>query len=126
MPNSASTNGTFDRAEAITKAAVRAADALGLNQSKLSAALGLSPLTLRRIRSGVYSLQPGTKSWDMALLLVRLFHGLDRELAGDEQSVRTWMMNLNLELDGTPVDLIAQRDGLARVVAYVEGYNSRS
>lgn len=122
---STSNKSAFDRSEVLTKATIRAADALGLTSRQLSTALGLSPSTLSSTRSGVYSFQPNTTPWQRAVLLVRLWEGLDRALASDGQAVRAWMVNQNLELGGKPVDLIAQVSGCARVVAYVEGYNSR-
>lgn len=126
MQNSTSTNGIFDRPEVLTKAAIRAADSLGLAHGQLSATLGLSSSTLSRMRAGVCNLQPSTKSWEQAVLLVRLFQGLDRALDNDEQAAIEWMVNQNHDLKGRPVDLVAQTSGLARIVDYIEGYNARA
>lgn len=125
MRNSTFTNSTSDRPEVLTTATIRAATALGLTHRQLCATLGLSSPTVSGMRSGARRLQPDTRQWERAVLLVRLLEGVDRVLASDEQAIRAWMVHHNLELGGRPVDMIAEHSGFPQVVAYVESYNSR-
>ncbi|WP_018234237.1 MbcA/ParS/Xre antitoxin family protein [Thioalkalivibrio thiocyanodenitrificans] len=113
------------RAQVLTKAVLRAADLLGLKRSQLGAAIGLSPATLSRMHAGKYQLDPGDKSWELALLLVRLYRGLDALMGGDERSLQAWMRNPNKDLHEAPVNMIGQVADLARLVAYVDAHRAR-
>ncbi|MEK1870951.1 MAG: antitoxin Xre-like helix-turn-helix domain-containing protein, partial [Rhizobium altiplani] len=55
-------------AAVITKAAVNAADRLGLNARTLSAVLGVSEATVSRMKRQDYLLERGSKSFELAIL----------------------------------------------------------
>jgi len=80
-------------AAVITKAAVNAADRLGLNARTLSAVLGVSEATVSRMKRQDYLLERGSKSFELAILLVRLFRSLDAIVGGDETVARQWLRN---------------------------------
>ena len=101
------------------KAVARAAERLGLSRALLAQVLGLSPASVSRLCAGTYQLDPKRKEWDFALLLVRLFRALD-SIVGDEGSARKWLASDNLALNGRPVDLIRNTEGLVRVVHYLD------
>ena len=61
---------------------------------------------------------------DFALLLVRLFRALD-SIVGDEGTARRWLASENLALNGRPVDLIRNTEGLVRVVHYLDATRGR-
>ncbi|HRH74367.1 antitoxin Xre-like helix-turn-helix domain-containing protein [Zoogloea sp.] len=108
-----------DAAAVLGKAVARAAERLGLSRALLAQVLGLSPASVSRLCSGTYHLDPKRKEWDFALLLVRLFRALD-SIVGDEGSARRWLASDNLALNGRPVDLIRNTEGLVRVVHYLD------
>ena len=101
------------------KAVARASERLGLSRALLAQVLGLSPASVSRLCAGTYQLDPKRKEWDFALLLVRLFRALD-SIVGDEGSARKWLASDNLALNGRPVDLIRNTEGLVRVVHYLD------
>lgn len=101
------------------KAVARAAERLGLSRAQLAQILGLSPASISRLCTGTYRLDPKRKEWDFALLLVRLFRSLD-SIVGDEITARKWLGSDNLALNGRPVDLIRDTEGLVRVVHYLD------
>lgn len=103
----------------LTKAVARAAEQLGLSRSLLARVLGLSPASVTRLYAGDYQLDPLRKEWEFGLLLVRLFRALDAIVA-DEPSARTWLASDNRGLNGRPLDLITQTEGLVRVVHYLD------
>jgi DNA-binding XRE family transcriptional regulator len=103
----------------LTKAVARAAAQLGLSKGLLARVLGLSPATITRIYSGDYLLDASRKEWEFALLLVRLFRSLD-SIVADEASARTWLASENSGLNGRPLELITQTEGLVRVVHYLD------
>ncbi|WP_374494402.1 antitoxin Xre-like helix-turn-helix domain-containing protein [Zoogloea sp.] len=108
-----------DAAAVLGKAVARAAERLGLSRALLAQVLGLSPASVSRLCSGTYQLDPKRKEWDFALLLVRLFRALD-SIVGDEGTARRWLASENLALNGRPVDLIRNTEGLVRVVHYLD------
>lgn len=114
-----------DPSPALTKAVLRAADIMGLNQATLAKVLGISPASISRMRSGDYRLNPTGKEWELAMLLVRLFRGLDAIMAGDEIALRAWLDSHNTALKDKPRALLTQAAGLTRTVDYVDGYRAR-
>src|SRR3954468_22037860 len=84
-------------AEAVaTKAVLRAASRLGLSNKQLGRILGLSEATVSRMGSGAYTLSHGDKSFELALLLIRLFRALDAVTGGDEAVAAAWLRHDNL------------------------------
>lgn len=106
-------------ARVLSKAATRAAERLGLTRSDLAKVLGVSAATATRLYAGDYTLDPGRKEWELALLFVRAFRSLD-SIVGDEASARAWLASDNLGLNGRPGDLIRSAEGLVRVVHYLD------
>lgn len=114
-----------DRAAVLTRAVLRAAEALGLSNAVLARVIGVSPATVSRMSRGDYRLREGSKEWELAALLVRLFRGLDAITAADERALQGWLHNDNLELEARPVELITTVQGLVEAVAYVDAYRAR-
>jgi hypothetical protein len=110
----------LDRSAILTKATVRAADILGLNARTLARIIGVSEATLSRMKNGDYALEPGTKPYELALLVVRAFRSLDAITGGDDMVSRSWLAGHNLALEGKPVELITSVTGLVDVVTYLD------
>ena len=104
----------------VSKAGVRAAAILGLNQATLSRVLGVSPSTVTRLHAGDYVLTVDSKPYELALLLIRLFRGLDALMGGEESAIRSWMQAPNTALGNAPLALITSVTGLVDTVAYVD------
>lgn len=116
--------GTADdrrRQEAVlSKAAIRAAERLGLPNALLARVLGLSEASVSRMRNGAFLLSRDSKPFELAQLFLRLFRSLDAISGGDDESSRSWMISENLALGGRPIDLIKTIRGLTATVAYVD------
>lgn len=113
------------RSAVVSKAVSRAADLLGLINAVLARTIGVSVATASRLRAGHYLLEPGTKPYERALLLVRLFRSLDAVVGGDEASLRSWMVTANRALGGVPRDLVQTATGLVAAVDYVDAARAR-
>lgn len=109
-----------DRGTVLTKAVIRAAERLGLSARALAAATGLSEATVSRMRRGRYVLEDGSKPFELAALLVRVFRSLDAIAGGEDEVVRAWMRNPNAALGGAPMERIVTVSGLVDVVAYLD------
>ena len=84
--------------------------------------MGLSEPTVSRMRKGVYELEPEQKSFELAVLSVRLYRSLDGIVAGDDTIASDWLRNKNTILNGVPLELIQTISGLTNVIEYL---NSR-
>ncbi|MCP8897080.1 MbcA/ParS/Xre antitoxin family protein [Shinella daejeonensis] len=104
----------------ITKAAVNAAERLGLTARILAGVIGVSEATVSRLKRRDVLLERGTKPFELAVLLVRLFRSLDAITGGDEPVARRWMTAENNVLGGRPVDRILSISGLIDVIAYLD------
>lgn len=113
------------RAAVISKAVARAADRLGLTNAALARTIGVSAATASRLRSGSYALEPDTKPYELALLLIRLFRSLDAVVGGEEASLRSWMVTTNRALRGEPRSLVQTATGLVAAVDYVDAARAR-
>lgn len=107
-------------ASVVTKAAARAAERLGVRSSTLSRVIGLSEPTISRMRKGHYVIDPKHKSFELALLFVRLYRSLDALVSGDDAVAAAWLTNRNTALNGVPVEMIQSVSGLINVISYLD------
>src|SRR5437879_7522561 len=112
------------RRKVLTKAVIRAARALALNQSRVAATLGVSEPTVARRCVEKYLLDPQRKEWELGALFVRLFRSLDSIVASDEKA-RAWLNSENRALGARPIDLLPRAEGLIRGVLYLDSARGR-
>ena len=106
------------RRQVLTKAVVKAAGLLGMQQRDLAAVLGVSEATVSRMKEATYAVDG--KPFELAALLVRVHRSLDALLGGNQEGVRIWFHAHNAHLQGTPSDLVRQALGLVRVAEYLD------
>jgi uncharacterized protein (DUF2384 family) len=110
-------------AAVLSKAVTRAADHLHIPRSLLAKVLGISAATVSRLYAGAYQLDEKRKEWELAVLFVRAFRSLD-SIVGEQETACKWLASNNRGLNGRPVDLIANTEGLVRVVHYLDASRS--
>lgn len=110
---------TANAATVLSKAVARAAERLNISRSLLAKVLGVSPSTITRLYAGDYKLEQNRKEWEFALLFVRAFRSLD-SIVGEESTARKWLNSENRGLNGRPIELISNTEGLVRVVHYLD------
>jgi len=104
----------------VTKATLRAAGFLGISNKALARIVGLSEASVSRMGTGTYSLAPGEKPFELAVLFVRFYRALDAIVHGDDGVARAWLVSPNVALGGTPLTLIQSVSGLLHAVAYLD------
>jgi uncharacterized protein (DUF2384 family) len=104
----------------VSKAALRAAERLGINARELAVIIGVSEANLSRMKRQTYQLAQASKPFELAVLFVRLFRSLDAVTGGDEVMARAWLRNDNLVLGRRPIDALAEVTGLTAVLAYLD------
>ena len=113
-----------ERAEKIiTKALMRAAQALDISGADLAKILGVSGATISRLPER--NIKREKKEADLALLLLRLFRSLDALVGGNEPAARDWFHSQNHHLNGVPAELVQKPDGLVHVVDYLEAFRGK-
>lgn len=117
---SAAVSAPVSDAAVVTKAALGAAGRLGLSNRVLSRVLGVSEASVSRMGSGTFLLTPADKSFELALMFVRLFRSLDAIVGGDDDATRVWMTSENTALGGVPRELIQTLPGLVNVLGYLD------
>lgn len=108
-----------DSALVLTKAVTRAAERLAISRTSLAKILGVSPSTVTRLYNGEYTLDERRKEWEFALLFIRVFRSLD-SIIGNELTARKWLNSENRGLNGRPINLLLQTEGLVRVLNYLD------
>jgi hypothetical protein len=114
-----------DDAAVVTKAVLRAAERMGVAQNVLSRILGVSEASVSRMQAGRFTVSPGEKPYELAVLFIRLFRALDALVDGDEAAARAWLRAPNLALRDTPLTLIQSVAGLVHAVAYLDARRAR-
>lgn len=104
----------------LTRAALRAAERLGLSGRLLAGITGVSEATVSRWKRGESLLEPGSKPFELAALLVRAFRSLDAITGGDEAVARRWLQGPNTALAARPVERMTTVQGLVDVAAYLD------
>jgi DNA-binding XRE family transcriptional regulator len=125
LTSDAATAAPAERSTVVSKAVARATDLLGLSNAALARTIGVSEATASRLRAGRYTLDPGTKPYELALLLIRLFRSLDAVVGGEEAALRSWMAAANHALGGVPRELVQSVTGLVAAVDYVDAARAR-
>jgi hypothetical protein len=120
MPRPESKVKATTEASVLTRAVLRAGTRLGLTNRAIGRIIGVSEATVSRMGTGDYVLARGEKSFELAVLLVRLFRSLDAIVGGDEVTARSWLRSENTVLGAQPIEKIQTISGLVDVIAYLD------
>jgi hypothetical protein len=112
-------------ADVLSRAVSRLSDLWKLTNAQVGKVIGVSPPTVSRLRSGSFYLERGTKPFELAQYLVRLFRSLDSLTGSDDEAAISWLNTENQDLNGRPIDLIRSVKGLSEVTNYVDDFRAR-
>lgn len=113
-------------AAVLSKAVAKTAELWSLTNEALGEVIGVSASTASRLRGGTWRLERGTKQFELAQYLVRLFRSVDSLMGSDDQAAMSWLDTVNIDLDGKPIDLIKTVKGLTEVAHYVDDFRARA
>ena len=109
------------RSVVLTKATIRVAEQLDLGQGALAKVLGISAPTVSRMFKGKWLiLEKDSKTWELAVMLVRVYRSLGAMVGGNEEHLKEWFHADNVHLGGTPADLAFTIEGLTNVARYLD------
>ena len=104
----------------LAQALLAAGRELGLTQADLGRIVGRDRTALSR-----RTLEPDSKSGELALLVIRACRSLHVLVGGEQRQMRHWMHTPNLHLGGVPAELARTVPGLMRVVEYLDALRGR-
>ena len=107
----------------LSKATLRAAKRLGVQQVELADIIGVSPAVVSRAAKGSVLPQIG-KALELSLLFVRVFRSLDAIVGGDEKVAAIWLRSYNEALGAKPIDIMRTVAGLTATLAYLDARRS--
>lgn len=114
-------NTAISNAQVVTKAVLRAADQLEIPNTILAKILGVSEPTVSRMRKHGLTLSTNDKSFELAILFIRLYRSLDAIVGGDPNVARAWLRNVNTALDDSkPLEKVQTITGLMHVIDYLD------
>ncbi len=109
----------------LAKAVLRAADQLGLRQAELARALGVHRTAISRLKQSA-SLDPASKTGELALLLIRIARSLSALTGGDPVWIRHFMRAQNRLSGGVPAQQIETIQGLVTVLQLVDALRGKA
>lgn len=104
----------------LTKATLRAAHLLHLNNAEMSDVLGVSEASLSRASNTGAPLSQNPKVHEVMALFIRLYRALDAITGGDDQVSASWLRNENTALGTRPIKAIRTLSGLFDTIAYLD------
>ena len=102
------------------KAVLRAADRMGIRQNELADIIGRNRSSLSR--SGI---DPGSKSGELAKLLIRCYRSLAVLVDDNPEQIAEWLNTRNRHTGGTPKDQFQTVDGLVAVTGYLDAIRGK-
>lgn len=119
-PSAAVADATAQPNAVLGRALAKAGKELGLTQADLGAIVGRDRTAISR-----QSLEPTSKSGELALLVIRAYRALYVLVGGDGRQMKHWMHTSNRHLGGVPAEMFRSVQGLNRVVEYLDAIRGR-
>ncbi|MBM6583848.1 DUF2384 domain-containing protein [Microvirga sp. BT689] len=104
----------------VAKAAIHAAERLGIPGRVLAAIIGVSEATVSRMKTGDFALDRDRNAFELSLLFVRLYRSLDAIVGGDTAAAASWLNSHNTALDVRPINAAQSISGLVHVIDYLD------
>ena len=96
-----------------------------LDQARLGRIIGKSTATISRMLDGKTTIDPDSKSGELALYLIRVSRSLNA-LMGDRYSVqRQWLSTDNKAFNCSPLEALTTAQGLVEVVSYLDAMRGK-
>ena len=109
----------------VTKALVRAAVALEVQQKDLAAIVGVSDATVSRMFKSGRPIAPTSKEGELALLFLRVYRSIDAILGGNQESCKRWIHAANTHVGGVPLARMRSVEGLVHVAEYLDAMRGK-
>ena len=109
----------------LTKAILKLAAFYDFSGKDLSRIIGMSEATVTRLNQGKAFLSPHTKEGEIALLLLRVYRGLNSLLGNNHDKAKLWLKSDNSYFNQKPIEQLKSVAGLVAVVNYVDAMRGK-
>ena len=109
----------------LTKAILKLAEFYDLTGKDLHHIIGLSESTITRLHQGKASISPTTKEGEIAVLLLRIYRGLNSLVGTDHNKAKLWLNSHNKYFNNKPIDHLKTVTGLVEVVSYIDAMRGK-
>lgn len=125
MPLAQQINPISERSRVLSTAVVEAAQRLGLRSTELNTIIGTSQPSASRLLNGKFFITEGSKTWELAAHLVRLYRSLSSLVGGNDELARSWLKSANQAFDDRPpLEVVKRIDGLLHVCVYLDSHRA--
>ncbi|MCL4744042.1 MAG: DUF2384 domain-containing protein [Burkholderiaceae bacterium] len=126
MKHASSVETARSRSAVLGGALAQTARRIGVGPTELGRIIGVSQPTASRLLAGNYALKEGSKEWELAALLVRLYRGLFAIVGDSDQLAKDWLGSANRAFGGKPpIEAIRSVQGLVHACEYVDAHRAR-
>jgi uncharacterized protein (DUF2384 family) len=109
----------------LTKAILNLANFYDLKGKDLCHILGISESTVTRLNQGKAFLSPCSKEGEIALLLLRVYRGLNSLIGANHEKAKLWLNSENKYFNKKPIDHLKSVVGLVEVVNYIDAMRGK-
>lgn len=109
----------------LTKAILNLATFYDLTGKDLCHIIGISESTVTRLNQGKAFLSPSTKEGEIALLLLRVYRGLNSLIGNNHDKAKLWLNSDNKYFNRKPIEQLKSVAGLVEVVNYIDAMRGK-
>ena len=109
----------------LTKAILNLATFYDLTGKDLCHIIGISESTVTRLNQGKTFLSPSTKEGEIALLLLRVYRGLNSLIGNNHHKAKLWLNSDNKYFNKKPIEQLKSIAGLVEVVNYIDAMRGK-
>ncbi|EHL28977.1 MbcA/ParS/Xre antitoxin family protein [Legionella drancourtii] len=120
-----SLNINYEKERVLTKAILNLANFYNLTGKDLSDIIGISESSTTRLHQGKKVISPNTKEGEMALLLLRVYRGLNSLIGNNHDKAKIWLNSFNTYFNKKPIEQLKTVTGLVDVVNYLDAMRGK-
>lgn len=109
----------------LTKAVLNLARFYSLTGKDLHYILGISESTITRLNQGKTVLSQQSKEGEIALLLLRVYRGLNSLIGNNHEKAKQWLNSHNRYFNKKPIEHLKTITGLVEVVQYIDAMRGK-
>jgi hypothetical protein len=114
-----------EKERVLTKAILNLANFYNLTGKDLSDIIGISESSTTRLHQGKKVISPDTKEGEMALLLLRVYRGLNSLIGNNHDKAKIWLNSFNTYFNKKPIEQLKTVTGLVDVVNYLDAMRGK-
>ena len=120
-----SANKVHQQEVVLTKSILKLISFFDFTGKELGEIIGISEATASRLHQGKKLLSPHTKEGELALLLIRIYRGLNALVGNHHDKAKTWLNSHNHYFQNKPINAMKTVPGLVAVLNYLDAMRGK-